>query len=46
MKKGVYLYANINTIVLTPPLIITEEQIDEGVNVLDEVLKISDSEMS
>lgn len=46
MKKGVYIYANINTIVITPPLIITEEQIDEGVNVLDEVLKISDAEMN
>lgn len=44
LEMGVYLMAILNTMIITPPLIVTEEQIDEGVQVVDEVLKISDAE--
>jgi taurine--2-oxoglutarate transaminase len=44
MKRGVFVQAWINHFVIAPPLIISEEEIDEGVNALDEVLKISDQE--
>jgi len=44
LEKGVYLMAILNTMIITPPLIVTEEQIDEGVQVVDKVLKIADAE--
>jgi taurine--2-oxoglutarate transaminase len=43
-KKGVYITGWVSHLIIAPPLIITEEQIDEGVNVLDEALKIADQE--
>jgi taurine--2-oxoglutarate transaminase len=44
LGKGVYIMSVLNTMVVAPPLIVTEEEIDEGVGVLDEVLKIADAE--
>jgi len=44
MEEGVYIVNIINTLIVAPPLIVTEEQIDEGVQVLDEALKIADAE--
>jgi len=44
MKRGVYLVNVINTFIVAPPLIVTEPEIDEAVNVFDEALKIADKE--
>ncbi len=45
-KHGVYLYTHWNTILLIPPLIITEEQLAEGFRVIDQALRIADQEVS
>ncbi len=45
MKQGVYVLNIINILMVAPPLIVTEEEIDHGVEVLDKVLKISDAEV-
>jgi taurine--2-oxoglutarate transaminase len=42
MKQGLYMAAWYDTLVIAPPLIITEDQIDEAVNILDKALKIGD----
>ncbi len=39
---GLYLDLHWHTALIIPPLIITEEQLEEGFNVLDEALKITD----
>jgi taurine--2-oxoglutarate transaminase len=44
MEYGVYFMTVINTMIISPPLTVTEEEIEEGINVIDEVLKIADSE--
>jgi len=44
MEKGVYIVNVINTLIIAPPLIVDEEQIEKGVSVLDEALKIADKE--
>jgi taurine--2-oxoglutarate transaminase len=44
LKQGVYVMTVLNTMIVAPPLIITEEEIDKGVAVLDRVLKFADSE--
>ena len=45
LENGVYFYTSVNTIVVTPPLTITEDEVDEAVNALDEALEISDAAM-
>jgi len=42
LKKGLYVVSWYNHFIIAPPLIITEKQVDEGIEVLDEVLKIAD----
>ncbi|MEM3155776.1 MAG: aspartate aminotransferase family protein [Nitrososphaerota archaeon] len=42
MKRGVYCMSWINNLVVAPPLIIGEEDIDKGVEVLDQALKLAD----
>lgn len=42
MKKGVFLQAWVNHFVIAPPLIITEEEIEQGLTALDESLGIAD----
>ena len=42
MKKGVFIQAWVNHFVIAPPLIITKEEIDQGVAALDECLRIAD----
>ena len=42
LENGVYLYTHWHTILVIPPLIITEEQLNEGFEVLDKALKIAD----
>jgi taurine--2-oxoglutarate transaminase len=44
MKKNVFVQSWINHLVIAPPLIITEREIDEGVDAIDEALKIPDQE--
>ena len=44
MSNGLYMAAWYDTLVIAPPLIITEEQIDEGINILDQSLAIGDKE--
>ena len=44
LKRGVYVLGYVNNLVIAPPLIATEREIDRGIEVLDEVLKISDEE--
>ena len=44
MEKGVYLVNIINHFIVAPPLVVNEKEIDEGISVLDEVLKIADME--
>jgi len=42
LDRGVYLYTHWHTILIIPPLIISEEQLAEGFSVLDEALGITD----
>jgi len=44
MKQGLYFAAWYDTLVIAPPLIITEEQIDKAVEILDKALKIGDEQ--
>jgi taurine--2-oxoglutarate transaminase len=44
MGKGVFLNAWYDTLIVAPPLIITEAEIDEGASVLDQSLAIADQE--
>ncbi len=38
LQKGFYTYHHDNVLIIAPPFIITKEQIDENVAILDEVL--------
>ena len=42
MKKGVFIVSWVNHFVIAPPLIISKDEIKQGLNVLDECLKIAD----
>lgn len=42
LKHGVFLYTHWHTVLIIPPLIITEEQLAEGFAVLDRALAITD----
>lgn len=44
MDKALYVMGMINTLMIAPPLTVREEEIDEGISVLDAALKISDRE--
>ncbi|MFQ5710833.1 MAG: aspartate aminotransferase family protein [Candidatus Geothermarchaeales archaeon] len=44
LKRGLYLVNILNTLIIAPPLMITQREVEEGVNTLDEVLKIADKE--
>jgi adenosylmethionine-8-amino-7-oxononanoate aminotransferase len=43
LDHGVFVYTHWHTILIIPPLIITEEQLDEGFSVLDKALEITDA---
>ncbi len=45
MERGLYLHNWYDHFTISPPLIITEEQVKEGFAILDEVLEIADSEV-
>jgi taurine--2-oxoglutarate transaminase len=42
LEHGLYLYTHWHTVLIIPPLIITEEQLEEGFKVLDQALEITD----
>ncbi|MBM3124870.1 MAG: aminotransferase class III-fold pyridoxal phosphate-dependent enzyme [Chloroflexi bacterium] len=42
LDHGLFLYTHWHTILIIPPLIITEEQLKEGMDVLDKALEITD----
>ncbi|QFU84686.1 aminotransferase family protein [Natronorubrum aibiense] len=44
--RGVYIANMINTLIIAPPLTITEDDIDEAIEVLDDALEVSDGAMN
>ncbi len=42
LDHGVYLYTHWNIILIIPPLIITEEQLAEGISIVDKAIEITD----
>jgi len=42
LERGLYVYTHWHTILIIPPLIITAEQLQEGMSAIDEALKITD----
>lgn len=42
LDHGVYLYTHWNIILIIPPLIISEEQLAEGISIVDKALEITD----
>jgi len=44
LEKGVYVYNGPSWFIVSPPLIINKEEIDQGINAIDEVLKDADKE--
>lgn len=44
MKRGLYVASWYDTMVIAPPLIITEGQIDEAIGILDKALEVGDKE--
>jgi len=45
MKLGLYLQAWYDNLIIAPPLIITEAQVDEGIEMLDKALEVADREV-
>jgi taurine--2-oxoglutarate transaminase len=45
MKKGLYVLSWIDTLIIAPPLIITQDEVDEAVEILDQSLEIADREV-
>jgi taurine--2-oxoglutarate transaminase len=43
LDNGLFLYTHWHTVLIIPPLIITEEQLKEGFDVLDKALEITDT---
>jgi taurine--2-oxoglutarate transaminase len=42
LEHGLFLYTHWHTVLIIPPLIITEAQLQEGFEVLDKALEITD----
>jgi taurine--2-oxoglutarate transaminase len=45
MTRNVYIVNVINTLIIAPPLIVNEREIDEGVQALGEALEVADKEV-
>jgi len=45
MSNGVFIQAWMSHFVIAPPLIITKEQLDQGVAALDDALAVADAEV-
>ena len=46
LGRGLYVYVHWNTVLIVPPLIISEEELAEGIEILDEGLRITDQVVS
>ena len=46
LKNGLFTFIHWNVILVNPPLIINENQLDEGFNIIDPALEISDAAVS
>ena len=44
MKNGLYIAPWIDTMIVAPPLIITEEEVDKAIDILDKALTLADAE--
>jgi taurine--2-oxoglutarate transaminase len=44
MKEGVYCIGWISHLIVAPPLIVTREELDHGLEVLDRALRIADEQ--
>jgi taurine--2-oxoglutarate transaminase len=42
LGRGLYVYVHWNTVLIVPPLIITEDELAEGIEILDEGLRLTD----
>jgi taurine--2-oxoglutarate transaminase len=42
LERGLYLFIHWNVIMIAPPLTITREELDEGLDMLDDLLTIAD----
>jgi len=42
LERGLYLMTHWNVIIIAPPLTITREELDEGLEILDDVLSLAD----
>jgi len=42
LDNGLFLYTHWHTVLIIPPLIITKEQLKEGMGILDKALEITD----
>jgi taurine--2-oxoglutarate transaminase len=45
MKKGLYVLSWIDTLIIAPPLIIAQAEVDEAIEILDQSLEIADHEV-
>ncbi len=45
INHGVFLYNTFNMLLIIPPLIITDEQLEEGVRVIDAALSLAEAEL-
>lgn len=45
LEHGVFIHVNYNVILIIPPLIITDQELEAGFKVIDEALNIADAEM-
>ncbi len=43
LDQGLFIYTHWHTLLIIPPLIITEEQLEEGFAILDNALSIMDN---
>jgi taurine--2-oxoglutarate transaminase len=46
MKNGTYVMSWLNCLILAPPLIVTPEEIDQGIDALDKGLAVADKEVT
>jgi taurine--2-oxoglutarate transaminase len=46
LENGLFIYTHWHTLLIIPPLIITEEQLAEGFAILDKALYITDNSVS
>lgn len=42
MEKGLFLFVHWNVVVIAPPLVITEGELDQGLEILDTILELAD----